>query len=108
MKPNGILTLYELRNVAEPGLRPKEVLVSIGQAYYFERVVGVTRAYAAMSANQRIDKLIRCCKIIVPVSAEYVILEDGLQYRISLKQQVGMDVDLTLVHVEDLLNVYTE
>ena len=105
MKPVGILSLYALENTAAPGLCPKEALVCVGQAYYYERTVGVTRAYAAMSANQRIDKLVRCCKIKIPMTAEYVILEDGLQYRISLKQQQNMDVDLTLERLEELFDV---
>lgn len=105
MKPAGILSLYSLENIADPGMRPNEQLVCVGQAYYSERTVGVTRAYAAMSANQRIDKLVRCYKISIPVSAEYVILEDGLQYRISLKQQRNMDVDLTLERLETLLDM---
>ena len=105
MKPAGILSLYSLENTADPGMRPDEKLICVGQAYYTERTVGVTRAYAAMSANQRIDKLVRCYKINIPVSAEYVILEDGLQYRIALKQQRNMDVDLTLERLENLLNM---
>ncbi|MBR3361218.1 MAG: hypothetical protein IKG39_07755 [Lachnospiraceae bacterium] len=101
----GILTMYKLQNIAEPGLRPKEKLVELCKAYYNERTVGVTRAYAAMSANQRIDMLVRCSKTEVPIDAEYVILEDGLQYRISLKQKHGLDCDLTLVRQEAMLDV---
>ena len=105
MKPVGILSLYSLENTASPGRLPKEQLIRVGQAYYSERTVGVTRAYAAMSANQRIDKLVRCYKISIPVPAEYVVLEDGLQYRIALKQQHNMDVDLTLERLENLLDM---
>lgn len=101
----GILTLYSLTNTAEPGLRPKEKLVPITQAYYEERIVGVQRAYAAAAAQQRIDKVVRCFKTEVPINAEYVILEDDLQYRITLKQKINLDVDLTLVRQEVILDV---
>lgn len=101
----GILTMYSLQNTADPGLRPREQLVEVCRAYYNELRIGVTRAYAAMSANQRIDKLVRCSKTEVPIDAEYVILEDGLQYRITLKQKHGLDCDLTLVRQEAMLDV---
>ena len=103
----GILKFYTLQNIATSGLMPKEALVEEGSAYYYERTIGINRAYSAMSANQRIDKLVRCYNQTIPYNAEYVILEDGLQYRISLKQVLGDDVDLTLERLEAMLDVYT-
>ena len=108
MRDPGILTFYTLTNIAEPGMMPVEKLVASGTAYYYERTVGVTRAYAAMSANQRIDKLVRCYNCSIPVDVEYVILEDDLQYRISLKQMQGDHVDLTLERLEEYLDVADE
>lgn len=130
MRDPGVLAFYALQNVAEPGMMPKEKLVpvvqsnafaglaivskaivgegSTGTAFYYERTVGVTRAYSAMAANQRIDKLVRCYNADVPYNAEYVILEDGQQYRISLKQLVGDNVDLTLERLEEFYDVLTD
>ena len=105
MRDAGLLTYYQLTNTATAGLMPNEKLVSLGTAFYYERTVGVTRAYSALSANQKIDKLVRCYNTSLSVNAEYVILEDGLQYRISLKQVVGDDVDLTLERLEDYYDV---
>lgn len=105
MRDAGLLSLYHLTNVAEPGLMPTEKLVKICDAYYIERTVGVTRAYAALSANQQIDKLVRCFNTSMSVNAEYAVLEDGNQYRISLKQQEGDNIDLTLVRLEDYYDV---
>ena len=105
MRDAGLLTFYTLTNIALTGRMPIEKLVFSGTAYYDEKTVGVTRAYAAMSANQRIDKLVRVYNTIIPVDAEYVILEDGSQYRISLKQMQGDHVDLTLERLEDYLDV---
>lgn len=104
----GILKTYSLENVSSPGMMPTEKLVPICAAFYNERTVGVTRAYAAMSADQRIDMLVRCYNTMLPVDAEYVILEDGNQYRITLKQKQGADVDLTLVRLEDYYDVIPE
>ncbi len=104
----GILKFYSLQNIATAGLMPKEALVKLGEAFYYERTIGYNRAYSAMSANQKTDKLIRCYNQTIPYNAEYVILEDGLQYRISLKQVLGDDVDLTLERLEAMLDVSTE
>lgn len=105
MHPGGVLTLYSLTDVSEPGTRPQEKLVYLMEAYYSERIVGYSRVYAAMSANQRIDKVVRCTKTEIPIAAEYAVLEDGEQYRITLKQQRDADADLTLVKVETKLDV---
>lgn len=105
MRDAGILTIYSLTNTAQPGLMPTEKLVKICDAYYIERTVGVTRAYAAMSANQQIDKLVRCFNTSLSVDAEYAVLEGGDQYRITLKQVRGDDIDLTLERLEDYLDV---
>lgn len=105
---SGILKIYELKNIAEKGLKPLEKLVEVGKAYYEERTVGITRAYAAMSAKQHIDKLVRAFNTDMPVKAEYVILEDKNQYRISLKQMEGDAVDLTLERLEDYLDVIAD
>lgn len=104
----GLLKIYSLTNINDPGMMPREKLVKICEAFYNERTVGVTRAYAAMSADQRIDMLVRCYNITLPVNAEYVVLEDGNQYRITLKQRQGDDVDLTLERLEDYYDVSPE
>lgn len=108
MRDAGILTIYKLTNIAEPGLMPTEKLVEVCAAYYDERTVGVTRAYAAMGAKQRIDNLVRVYNTVLPTDAEYCILEDDLQYRISLKQKEGDNVLLTLERLEEMLDVYAD
>ena len=105
MRDAGLLTYYTLTNTATSGAMPTEKLVSAGTSYYYERTIGVTRAYTALAANQRIDKLVHCYNAEIPVNAEYVILEDGLQYRISLKQVDGDNVDLTLERLEAFYDV---
>lgn len=108
MRDAGIMTIYKLTNVAEPGLMPSEKLVSICQAYYDEQTVGVTRAYAALGAKQRIDKLVVAYNVTLPINAEYAVLEDGNQYRIALKQLQGDNVLLTLERLEELYDVNPE
>lgn len=108
MRDAGILTIYSLSNISENGRKPTEKLVRICQAYYNEDPIGVTRAYAAMGAKQRIDNLVTVYNVDLPYDAEYVILEDGLQYRISLKQKRGDNVLLTLERLEAMLDVQPE
>lgn len=108
MRDAGILSIYSLENVAEAGRMPSQKLVRICEAFYDERTVGVTRAYAALGAKQQIDKLVVAYNVTLPLEAEYCVLEDGYQYRISLKQLEGDNVLLTLVRLEDLYDVADE
>lgn len=111
MRDEGLLTFYSLTNISLPGQMPVEKLASVSTAYYGRRTVGVTRLYAAAGANRSIDVLVRCFNTPeVPAGAEYVILEDGKQYRIDAAQQiVELDaVDLTLVRLEEFYDVAAE
>lgn len=110
MRDAGILTLYSLTNTAAIGDKPIEKLVKVGEAFYAERTVGYNRIYAAMGANERIDILVRCYNTDIPYSAKYVILEDGEQYQISVKQKIVDEdaTDLTLVRMEKYYDVIGE
>ena len=107
MRDAGILTLYSLQNTADEGDMPAEKLVPIGTAYYAERTVGYNRIYAARGANEEVDTVVRCYNTDIPYSAKYVILEDGQQYQITVKQKIVDEdaTDLTLVRMEDYYDV---
>ena len=107
MRDMGILTLYDLVTTSTSGDMPVEKLSSVGTAYYAEKTVGYNRIYAARGANQEIDTVVRCYNTDVPYSAKYVVLEDGNQYQISVKQKIVDEdaTDLTLVRLEDYYNV---
>ena len=110
MRDAGILTLYNLTNTASQGQMPTEKLVEVGTAYYAERTVGYNRIYAARGANEEIDMVVRCYNTDVSYSAKYVILEDGEQYQITVKQKIVDEdaTDLTLVRVEEYYDVIAE
>ena len=110
MTSDGILTIYDLTDIAEAGAMPAQKLAAVVTAFYSRRTVGVTRLYAASSANRRIDMLVRCHNTVPSESYKYVILEDGSQYRIDAAQEiVGEDaLDLTLVRLEDYYDVAEE
>lgn len=108
MRDDGVLTFYNLTNIAQPGRMPVEKLAATGTAFYSRRQVGVTRMYQAAGANRHIDLLVRCHNTPeIPGNAKYVIPEDGLQYRIDLAQYIPdlEAVDLTLVRLEAFFDV---
>ena len=110
MRDMGILTLYDLVTTSTSGDMPIEKLSSVGTAYYAEKTVGYNRIYAARGANQEIDTVVRCYNTDVPYSAKYVVLEDGNQYQISVKQKIVDEdaTDLTLVRLEDYYDVASD
>ena len=102
MDEQGLLTIYKLENIAPKGLKPSMKLVEIGTAYYSERQIGVTRMYAAKGANCRIDALLRCYNTQI-LEGMVVIPNDASQ------KVIGKDaVDITLVKVEKLYEIYAE
>ena len=107
MRDMGLLTLYDLVTTSTSGDMPVEKLSSLGTAFYAEKTVGYNRIYAARGANEEIDIVVRCYNTDVPYSAKYVVLEDGNQYQISVKQKIVDEdcTDLTLVRLEDYYDV---
>lgn len=110
---DGLLTLYTLTDTAEKGMMPHEQLVKLSDEYYGKRTVGLTRYYAALGANQRVDKLVRIWRNDQIETGNYAILEDNNQYRIDFIQHLldddGLEVtDLTLVRLDDHYDVADE
>lgn len=108
MRDGGLLTYYALTNTATAGFMPVEKLVSLGTAYYAHVTTGVTRLYAAIGANREYNLVVRTYnEQAVPNGAAYVILEDGLQYRIDQANPIVDEdaVELTLVRLEDFYDV---
>ena len=108
MRDGGLVTLYSLENVAQPGFMPVQKLVEQGKAYYSYVTAGITRIYAAMGANRQFDLVIRCHNMVeLQDGVKYAIPEDGKQYRIDPAQPVYDDdaIDLTLVRLEEYFDV---
>lgn len=110
MRDGGILTFYTLQNVAEAGFMPVEKLVAAGTAFYAYVTTGITRLYAAIGANREYNLVVRAFNTVVPTGTAYVILEDGLQYRVDQATPIVDEdaVELTLVRLEDFYDVATE
>lgn len=107
MRDGGKLTLCALENIAEDGFMPQEALVDKAEAFFSFRDVGVTRLYAALGANHRIDLLVRAWVTDLDPEWQYVVLNDE-QYRIDVSQTVGDAVDLTLIRLEEKYDRFAE
>lgn len=114
MPADGTLRIYSLENKAAPGEMPREMLVPKikEDLYYEDRVIGVTRFYAAKGADQQISKLVRIWAVPVEIG-NYVVADGRDQYRIDVIQPGRDDeglkvVDLTLVREENHYDVFTE
>lgn len=77
---DGVLGVYTLTNASAPDKRKLKLL---SQHYYGEKTIGVTRFYAAMQADTKIDMLVEIWQDRQVMASLYCIPEDGEQYRIT-------------------------
>lgn len=123
MMNDGLVVLCNLKNLAEAGDMPHEVLVPLTEDdeamewSFEERVIGYNRQYVAMGVSERVDMLIRIWRAPARIGM-YAVLTDyegqenpeGDQYRIDNVQHLlnedGLKVtDLTLYRLEDLYDI---
>ena len=110
MFDSGLLRICELSQVAVNGGKPVETLTETGKAFYENRNISASRMYQAFGADRQIDKLVR-----VPFDTEvepenYVVFENGEQFRVDAVNDVIVRrdlraVELTLVKLGDNYNV---
>lgn len=110
MFDSGLLFICELSHVTENGGMPIEVLTEKRKAYFGDRSISVNRMYQAYGADKQIDRLVR-----VPFDTEvqpndYVVFENGEQFRIDDKNDVFVRrdlraVELTLIKLGENYNV---
>lgn len=125
MMDAGIITIYNLTNIAEPGDMPKNRLVPATDAnlnalvYKFEeRTIGYGRQYSAKGVDERVDMLIRIWRCPARIG-QYAVLTDyegqenpdGDQYRIDNVQPLlddnGLKVtDITLYRLDNYYEVF--
>lgn len=80
---NGILYVCELKNTAENGAMPKQMLERKYKQWFQERTVGLHREYLAKGVNERIDLYVyvHCNRKIR--AGMYAVLGNGEQFRIN-------------------------
>lgn len=87
MKPqtfnDGVVYIYSVGNISEPGNMPKEgPTLKVGPLRYQERTVGMSRYWAAMQTQARIDLVLRMPQLRSVSLHDVVVPVDGDQYRI--------------------------
>ncbi|MDO9492663.1 hypothetical protein [Acetobacterium sp.] len=115
MFDGGLVKIYKIGNVNTPGDTPVEALTFYQSFYFEEKTIGMTRAYAAMQADSKIDRLIsiwqdrtvtaECVCVIFDGSMIEDNVEVGIQYRITQAQHKtnndGLRIsDLTLERLD--------
>lgn len=106
---DGIVKIYRVVDIALPGDMPKEGLILQLTLRYKERTVGLTRYYAALQNNIKVDFVIRCQQVREVLANDVAILVDENQYRV-MQVQYPEDVeppvmDLTLEKVGEFYDV---
>jgi hypothetical protein len=106
MMDSGTCRIYTVTDAAENGEMPNPTLHEYGDyEWAFEdRMISYSRQYAAMGADQQIDRIIRIWR--TPVRIGDVVVIEGEQYRIDNVQPTLDDdslqvVDLTLRRLEE-------
>ena len=110
MMDSGTCRIYTVTDAAENGEMPNPTLHEYGDfEWAFEdRMISYSRQYAAMGADQQIDRIIRIWRTPVNIGDVAVITDrfvTGEQYRINNAQPTFDDdglqvVDLTLRRLE--------
>lgn len=86
---DGVVTIYQLQNAAEPGYAPKPAPVLPGTVLrYEEQRMGLTRYYSAQQNNVNVERVIRVPKGPGFSPEDLAVTEDGRQYLIELIQTV--------------------
>lgn len=101
---DGIVGIYKVGDLAEPGDMPSEGLILKNFLRYHERTVGMGRYYAAMQNNIKVDFVIRCPEVrgLSEKATDILvaILIDGQQYKVMQIQYIEdaqpPSMDLTL------------
>lgn len=87
---DGVLTVYEVGNIAPIGDRPKEGLIQkFSSLPYEEKTVGVTRFIANKQDQSIIEQLLRIPRVNGIAREDVVIPIDGEQYYIKQVQSVN-------------------
>lgn len=80
---DGVAAICSVENTAQKGDRPKEILKKRYCLHYEEKTVGINRYWSAYQNDVKIERLIRCSKLLDVTTSNVVALENGEQYHIK-------------------------
>ena len=106
---DGLVKIYSVDDLADPGRLPLEVLSPKVTTRYEERRLGLQRYYEGRQNQVQIERVIRVPRHKCVSTQDVAITEDGKQYRIDMVQTVqGVyppAMDLTLAKIEQKYEV---
>lgn len=102
---DGVVNIYSVDNIAEPGSMPKKGLtLKVGPLRYKERTVGMGRYWTAMQAQARIDMVLRVQRIRSVSTQDIAVPNDSEQYIIKQIQYpediIPAVMDLSLERID--------
>ena len=102
---DGVANIYSVKNIAQAGNMPKDGLtLKVGSLRYEEKIVGMSRFWAASQEQTKIARLLRMPRVDSVDRADVVIPVDGKQYEIMQVQYLPdiepACMDLSLERVE--------
>lgn len=103
---DGILNIYDTKNIADPGMKPVVGLYLRDRHYFSFEDIGITRYYTAMQAKQQIAAVVSVPGWQRISVGDICALEDGKQYRIvmcqpTLNDDMLREMKLSLERIDD-------
>ena len=103
---SGLLTIYQLEDVAPPGYAPKMQPREKVKLRYEEQPLGINRLYLSRQNQIEISRVVRTMWRKEVSTQDVAVTEDGRQYRIDTVQVVQnvwpASMDLSLVKIEQV------
>lgn len=84
---DGIVKIYEVRNIAKPGYKPVDGLALRFSLRFDEQRLGINRLYLSMQNQAEIVRVVRTQRLEA-ISPQDVAIINGRQYRVNTVQSV--------------------
>lgn len=85
--PDGIVTIYTVGEVCEPGSMPVESIIFKASLRFKQRTLGFNRVYVESQNDIQVDNLIRC-PLLKTIEALDIAVINGEQYRVKRIQEI--------------------
>ena len=96
---DGVLEIYETKNISNPGMKPETILVLKDKYYFGYESIGVTRHYAAKQVKSKISNIVHVLQDRAILGEDICMLEDGLQYKCDLIQHTINEDGLPITRI---------
>lgn len=96
---DGILKIYDVKDISEPGMKPVTGLVYKSSHYFGYETVGITRYYTAMQANNKISELVHIWQDRSITTQNICVMEDGQQYKCQFVQHTKDENGLLITKI---------